>query len=404
MKKIIPLAESRNCEILQGIRVVELASYVAAPICGRMLADYGAEVIKVERSTGDAWRTVGNNTNVKAYPDANPMFDILNSGKKSVVINLKSEAGIKDVKELISTADVLLTNSRMKSLEKMGLGPEEVMEANPSLIYAIMTGYGIEGPEKDAPGFDSTAFWARSGLLRDLPADMPGQYPCCQFTSVGDTIAGSLLFSGVLGAIIRRMNTGKGDFVTTSLLETGVWVNNTMVIMTEPKYGDKYPISINERCAFATYYRCSDNEWVQFGFMDYDRYMPVLLDVVGYPELIKNPKFADEPSCRLNMEEMLHILEERFMTKPSDEWLKLLAERDIFGSRLPHVSDLSQDRQAWANGYLEEYTMPNGDTCIMPCPPIRYGSTGSMHTTPAPYLGQDTESVLAEIRNRRHDQ
>ena len=170
-----------------------------------------------------------------------------------------------------------------------------------------------------------------------------------------------------------------------------------MVIMSQPKYGERFPIAPNERCAYATYYRCSDGDWLHFGFMDYNRYMPKLLDVVGMPELIDDPRFADEPSCRKNMQEMIRILEERFATKPLEEWLSLLSQKNIYGCRINHCSDLSQDEQAWANGYLEEYHMPNGDKCIMPCPPFRYGSTGSMRSTTAPYLGQDTEVILSAI-------
>lgn len=396
---IIPLDQSTSCKFLEGIKVVESANYVAAPVCGRLLADYGAEVIKIERPSGDAWRKVGTKVSIIAEEDANPFFDMYNSGKKSVVINQKDPKEFDLLKKLISTADVFLTNTRMKSLEKIGLDPGTLRKENDSLIYASITGYGIEGSERDMPGFDSTAFWARSGMMLDLPLEIDNQYPIGQPSCIGDTIAGSLLFAGILGALINRAKTGKGDFVTTSLLQTGLWVSNAMVMMCQDKFGEKFPIRRYESDGLALAYKCSDDRWFQIGLMDYDRYVPRLFKVLGVPELFEDPRFCCEDECRKdeNMAQLIKILEGCFIKKSSEEWFELLKREDIFGCILPHFQDVSKDEQAWANGYLENFATPSGLECVMVCPPFRFGSIGSFRSTPAPYLGQDTKEVLVEI-------
>ena len=397
---ITPLDKSTPCKILEGIRVIESASYVAGPTCGRLLADYGAEVIKIECPTGDAWRKVGKKVSIITEEDANPFFDMYNSGKKSVVIDQKDPEQLALMKKLISTADVFLTNARLKSLEKIGLDPVTLRKENKSLIYASLTGYGIEGKERDMPGFDSTAFWSRSGMLRDLPLEMDDQAPIGQVTSVGDTMAGSLLFSGILGALFRRERTGEGDFVTTSLLQAGLWVCNAMVMMCQDKFGEKFPISRYESDGLAAAYKCSDGEWFQLGLMDYNRYIPPLLEVLGIPELFNDPRFCCEAECRKkeNMSQFIKILEGCFLKKTAKEWFNLLVEKDIFGCILPHFRDVSKDQQAWDNGYLENFVTPSGFDCVMVCPPVRFGSTGSMRSTPAPYLGQDTDAVLLPLK------
>ena len=395
-EKILPVSQSIPYDALAGFRVVEMTNYVAAPICGRMLGDYGAEVIKIEHGAGDAWRVIGKNTKYGATENDNPMFDVLNSGKKSVVLDLKDPKEREKLFKLLETADVFLTNGRMKSLKKMGLDPETVRAKFPALVYALITGYGIDGPEKDDPGFDSVAFWARSGFLMDVPYAESG-LPMSVPTGVGDSTCGVVMLSGILAALLKRARTGKGDFVTTSLLASGIWVNNNMVIMAQPKRGEVFPMRWEDSAANACAYRCADGEWLLLGFLDYKRYMPVMLDILGIPELINDPKFKDQPSARKNMKELLHKFEAILATKTCEEWLALMKPRDIVCCRLPHYRDVATDQQAWANGNLEEFTLGNGDTCVLPCPPVRFGSAGVSRSVPGPLLGEHTEEILNSL-------
>lgn len=393
---ICQVENSIPCDALQGFRVVELTEYVAAPICGRMLADYGAEVIKIEKATGDIYRQIGNNTAVGANVDENPLFDILNSGKKSVVLNLKEPEGMEQFHKLLETADIFLTNNRMVSLKKLGIDPESLAEKYPKLVYGLITGYGIDGPEKDAPGFDSVAFWGRSGFLRSAPYEDSG-YPMPTVTAVGDTITGTMLLTGLLSALLKRERTGRGDFVTASLLGSAIWVTNSMVIMTQPKYGEKYPISRNETNPYACGYKCADGEWLQVGIVDYARYMPKLMEVLGVPDMIKDPRFATKASAKEHWPEMLHVFEPLFLTKTSKEWKELIDAIDVVCCILPRFSAISEDQQAWANGNLESFEFRNHQKSVLPCPPVRFGSTGTMRSKGGPLLGEHTEEVLGGL-------
>lgn len=393
---IRPVDQSVPCDALQGIRVVELTTYVAAPMCGRMLADYGAEVIKVESVTGDPWRSVGKNVSCPATDDENPMFDVLNSGKKSAVLNLKDPDDMDTFQKLLATADVFLTNTRMKSLRKLGLDPETLGEKYPTLVFAFLSGYGIDGPEKDEPGYDSVSFWARSGLMRDITYVDSG-YPMAIPTGVGDSICGSMLVSGILAALLKRGRTGKGDFVNISLLGASIWTVNNMVVMTQEKYKEPFPITREQSNPSVCNYKCADGEWIQIGVQEYDRYMPKLLEVLGRDDIANDPHFRTQAQAKPFFKELYHILVESFSKKTCQEWLDLIKPLDIVCCRLPHFSDLASDQQAWANGNLETFRFRNDETCVMPCPPVRFGSTGTSRSTWAPLLGEHTEEVRKSV-------
>jgi crotonobetainyl-CoA:carnitine CoA-transferase CaiB-like acyl-CoA transferase len=313
---ILHIDNSVPCDALKGIRVVELTEYVAAPACGRMLFDYGAEVIKIERPSGDPWRLVGNNTPCGADVDENPLFDVLNAGKKSIVLNLKEWEDMEVFHKLLETADIFLTNNRMISLRRMCIDPETLAQKYPALIYGLITGYGIDGSEKDDPGFDSVAFWGRSGFMASMPYE-DGGYPMPTPTGVGDVITGITLLTGILSALVKRTKTGKGDFVTTSLLASSFWINNNMLLMTQPKYGAKYPISRSESDPTACCYKCSDENWIQIGIMDYDRHVPKLMEILGIPDMINDPRFSTQDTMREYWNELRLIFEKQFSLKTS---------------------------------------------------------------------------------------
>jgi crotonobetainyl-CoA:carnitine CoA-transferase CaiB-like acyl-CoA transferase len=394
---ILHIDNSVPCDALKGIRVVELTEYVAAPACGRMLFDYGAEVIKIERPSGDPLRLVGNNTPCGADVDENPLFDVLNAGKKSIVLNLKEWEDMEVFHKLLETADIFLTNNRMISLRRMCIDPETLAQKYPALIYGLITGYGIDGSEKDDPGFDSVAFWGRSGFMASMPYE-DGGYPMPTPTGVGDVITGITLLTGILSALVKRTKTGKGDFVTTSLLASSFWINNNMLLMTQPKYGAKYPISRSESDPTACCYKCSDENWIQIGIMDYDRHVPKLMEILGIPDMINDPRFSTQDTMREYWNELRLIFEKQFSLKTSDEWQDIIKSADIVCCKLPKFCDAVNDYQAWVNGNLEKYTFRNNATCVMPCPPVRFGSTGTMRSALGPRLGEHTDEVLNELK------
>ena len=392
-KSILPIKDSVPCNALAGIRVVELTEYVAAPMCGRMLADYGAEVIKIEKVTGDPWRSFGKATNCGATDEENPLFDIYNSRKKSIVLNLKDPEDLESLYKLLETADIFLTNTRLKGLEKMGLDPETLQKRYPSLIYALLTGYGIDGEEKDEPGFDSVSFWGRSGMLRDLPY-LDSRYPIAMPTGVGDTISGIVLLTGILAALVKRAHTGAGDFVTASLLGSSIWSAGNMVIQCQPTYAEVFPRKREDSNPEICTYKCADGEWIQIGIMNYGLHMPKLLEVLGLAELIHDPRFETQAEAEKHWKEMYHLFEKQFLTKPCQEWVDLIKPIDMVCCKLPHFGDIAGDQQAWANGNLETFHFRNDNTCVMPCPPVRFGSTGTIKSSVAPQLGEHTREVL----------
>jgi len=219
---------------LSGIRVLEFSTFVAAPVCARMMADLGAEVIKVERPEGDPWRITGVSYISSRFSDRqNPVFDIYNSGKKHVALNLKTPEGMEAFHKLLENSDVLITNTRPKALHKLGLDYEDLKERYPKLIYAILLGYGEKGPDKDMPAFDTSAFWARGGFLRDMSLAGEHYNPVEPPSSMGDTVSGYLLLAEVCAALYRRSQTGLGDCVRSGLLHNSIFTMGTMNIITQ---------------------------------------------------------------------------------------------------------------------------------------------------------------------------
>ena len=179
---------------LEGIKVVELATFVAAPSCARLLADLGANVIKVEHPNGDTWRLTGKSYIPKRFCDEeNPVFDIYNSGKRHIALNLKSTEGMQAFHKLLAEADVFITNTRLPALSRLGIAYEDLKDRYPALIYAAVLGYGEKGPDSAKPAFDTTAFWSRSGFLRDLAVDGESYMPVSPPFGVGDTVTGMFL-------------------------------------------------------------------------------------------------------------------------------------------------------------------------------------------------------------------
>ena len=225
---------------LEGIKVIELATVVAAPTAGRMLSAYGAEVIKIESLAGDDYRVAGNFERVVCEDYKNPLFTIQNSGKKLTSINLKHPDGKAAMLKLLEDADVFLTNVRTGGLQRLGLDYESLHERYPKLVYAHFSGFGPKGPVASNPGFDSTAFWLRSGPMADW--QVPGSFPFNPTYAFGDMSTSSVLFSGILMALLGRVRTGRGTLVNTSLFASGIWCNAVSVVSHQPQFGGKRPL------------------------------------------------------------------------------------------------------------------------------------------------------------------
>ncbi len=380
---------------LNGVKVVELSTYVAGPVTARLLADLGAEVIKVEGPKGDAWRETGVSFLPSEFSaEENPVFDIYNAGKKHIVLNLKNSEGLEVLHRLLSEADVFITNLRPAALKRLGLTYDNIKDKYPALIYAILLGYGENGPEAEKPAFDTSAFWAKSGFLRDLSLD--GYEPVQPPSSMGDTITGYLLMGEICAALYRKKDTGLGDYVRAGLYHNGIFTMGTMAIACQPPFGRRYPTDRASHGATSGCFECADGEWIYISGYALDK-LPSMYKMIEREDLADDPRFCDADGRWQNRHAHYEEVSGEFLKKPSEHWLALAKEYDLPMIRMGHFHEIATDEQAWANGYLENVTFQNGKTGVMPRSPIEMDSVGELKTIPAPKAGADTAEILKKL-------
>lgn len=380
--------------IMEGIRVVEFANFIAAPSCGKNLADWGAEVIKVEPVSGDIVRIMGTQYHSPAEADEAPLFELENGMKKGVAINTKDPEGKQLLIDLIGTADVFLTNVRERSLEKDGLDWKTLSALYPKLIMAQILGYGEEGPIKDRPAFDYTAYFARGGIAWSMQEK--GTSPSNTVAALGDHYAGVQLAGGIAAALYNRMRTGKGERVTTSLFQTAIYGMGIMI--TTAQYGNKMPISRKKpNSPVANFYECADGMWLQLAMLQYDKGLPNFAKALEMPELLENPKFNNFKSAIDNVEELVQILDAKFKTKTRDEWEPILEQADIPYERIQTCEDILEDPQVWANEYAIRMKYRNGHEGVLTTTPVHFESMPKQDYRLSPRVGQDNDEILGAI-------
>lgn len=380
---------------LEGIKVVELATVVAAPTAGRMLSAYGAEVIKVESLTGDDYRVAGNFECVVCEDYKNPLFTIQNSGKKLVSIDLKQPDGKKAMLRLLDGTDVFLTNVRTGGLQRLGLDYESLHERFPRLVYAHFSGFGPKGPVASNPGFDSTAFWLRSGPMADW--QVPGSFPFNPTYAFGDMATSSVLFSGILMALIGRECTGHGTRVDTSLFASGIWCNAVAVVSHQPQFGGKRPLDpLRPADPFSQFYMCSDGKWIGIFDNEYQRDLPKFAKLFGMPDLVENPEYASLSALAESdaIVEFVQRLNELFLTQSSGEWREYLSSNNVSCEVMHCIRDVSTDEQALANGYVKELKFKDGLSVMMPRPPVHFSDYEQRDYVPTGRIGEDTDRVF----------
>lgn len=380
---------------LEGIRVVELSTMLAGPMTGRILAEWGADVIKVESSNGDAWRKQAGTTLSPCTEEANPNFDMQNLNKRFVSLNMRTPQGAAAMMQLLSTADILVTNYRAQALHGMGLAYEQLKGKFPRLIHASVLGYGSEGPDKDRPGYDYTVFFSRTGLMSDLsPA---GAGPLVPIGGVGDHSVAVALSGGIAAALYRRSVTGLGDKVDVSLLQSGVFILSTGIL--NGFNGRKLPRDRYD-CGHAgsNTYQGSDGEWFYLAVIDYRRF-PDLCELLNMPEIAQDPKYNTSAAYYANRTELTHILDKRFAKHPVDYWDKLLTEHDLPHEVLRHFKDVPYDPQVQVNHYTYFHEYSDGTKTVFANGPVHFDSINPAEIpckTSGP-IGCDTAQVLKEL-------
>jgi len=373
---------------LDGVRVLEFASYVAGPYAGMMLADLGAEVIKIEQpGTGDPFRDWGDG----GY---SPTFEALNRNKKSVVMDLKSELGRVQIKALIASADILIENFRPGVMDRMGLGYKTVAAENDRLIYCSITGFGSTGPYQDWPGYD-TVGQGMGGLLslmteRDDPK--PVGY------SFTDHFAGIAASQGILGALFCRERTGKGQCVETSLLQATVSLTgeNAARYFYDGRVPDRA-----ERTRLAQVFAFVDRNKRPFvvHLSSPEKFWEGLLRATGRPDLGKDKRFATRSDRMKNYDALRAVLAEVFLAGSRKEWLKALRDNDVPAAPLNTLAEVFNDPQVRHLGMKQTLEHPTEGTVSLVAGGYNMSETPLTIRTPAPSLGQHNEELLGAIKD-----
>ncbi len=384
-------------DLLKGVRVVDLTTYAAAPGAGRMMADWGADVIKVEGFSGDPMRQFGDQMGVPATTDENPIWELENGNKRGVAFNLKTEKGLESMMKLLATADIFITNVRMKSLEKMGLDYESLAPKFPKLVWGHISGYGVYGKEAPRPGYDVVSFWARGGSLVDMAPK--GQPPVTSPYGVGDHTTSLVLLAGVLAALAKAKATGKGEKIETSLYSTAIWVNSLMVISTQ--YGDQWPKDrYLPSSPLGTSYCCKDGEYITLTILAYERYWKAFCEALEIPEsIINDDRYNNLISAKKpeNSRALVKTLEEAFAKKDRDYWAARLEAADIAFERSSHYGDVAKDQQAKDNHFIIPFKAQNGKEFMLPMSPIQFIGNEAVDSAHAPQIGEHTDEVLKEL-------
>ena len=378
---------------LEGVKVVELGMWVAGPACAAILADWGADVIKLEPpGGGDPARTFQAMLG-EMMPD-NPVFELDNRSKKGIAVDLRVPEGQAVARRLIAEADVFVTNVRRSALEGWGLGPDELLELNPRLVYQLITGYGMEGEDADRPGFDIAAFWARSGIASLLQAP-DGPLPF-QRGGMGDHPTGSSASAAVCAALFNRERTGKGQLVSTSLLRQGLYTIGLDLSVT---LGWGVHIGIGRRDEMGNpamnNYWTSDGRAIWLVGQEASRHWPPLCRAVGHPEWIDDARFATPMARRANVRELIGLLDAEFAARTFDEWVTILdGEPELFWAPVNTIDDVLVDPQAYAAGAFVEVPERDGPAMRVASPSDFFGTPWAARSG-APDLGEHTREVLA---------
>lgn len=383
--------------LLEGVRVIEMGTHVAVPKAARLLAEWGADVIKVENPSPDPYRyTVPTGYGVPSEDGNSPIWENENSNKRDICLNLKNPDAMAVMHKLLADADIFLCNTRPKSLVKMGLDYDSLKKKYPRLICAYFSGFGEEGPDKDRPGFDVSAFWGRSGALTEWPyAEYAPFKPTPGF---GDGATGSMLLAGVLAALYRREKTGKGERVSTSLFGAALWYQSTAIVRGQPGWCDQiFPASRVNIQPFSPLFQSKDGKWFLLAVSRWPQDASAAFKALGLDEYASDPRIADQKTATQHCKELMPIIEKRIGELDSDTLNKNLTAVDANFSMLATIYDLYQDEQAFANNYIYEQTLASGKKVVLPRTPVRFESSPDLPSRWAPMLGEHTAEILGSL-------
>ncbi|WP_317316328.1 CaiB/BaiF CoA transferase family protein [Peptostreptococcus russellii] len=383
---------------LKGVKVIELANFIAAATTGRFLADLGADVIKIESAKGDPLRYTAPTEGRPLDMHENTTWELENANKRCISLNMKDPAGKEAFFKLLDEADILITNWRVQALKRAGLDYETLKVRYPSLVYAICTGYGEYGPDKDLPGFDFTAFFARGGYLENLR--QKSDVPMNVVPGLGDHNVGINLAAGVLAALYHAKMTGEGEKVETSLFESAIFNMGMMVQAAQyPDYGTKYPINIREaNNPLNACWRTKDGRYVQTCMPDYNTYYKKFLTALELNEMVEDDNYFPVQNLHENKlgTEVYDRIMSRFEEREYKEWADVLTQADIPFALAQSWEELLEDEQAWANDCFHKMKYPKGERVLVKHP-VKYQEMGPTPYNRGPYIGEHGVEILKEI-------
>ena len=380
--------------LLEGLKVVDFSAYIAGPGAAGILCDWGAEVIKVERPGGDSMRHIfGDLANAL---DSNPTFEVDNRGKRSIVLDIAKPEGCEALTRLAAGADVFLTNVRPASLRRYGLDDSTLRAADRRLVYAVITGYGLEGPDAHLPGFDVTAFWARSGI--GYMTAPKGAEPFNRTSGMGDHATSLATVSAILAALYERQRTGEGRLVQTSQLGSGVYLMSSDMAV-QLRFGRVASVRARDNpiAPLSNYFRTADGRWLVSNPRGTGRDWEKLAEAVGRPDLVADERFATGKDRRKNARELTAELDSAFAALPFAEIARRLNAADLVWAPLQTPADVAEDPQAEAAGAFLRIAADDGETFRSPAPPAVFPGVDVGVRPRAPHLGEHTHEVLGEL-------
>ena len=381
---------------LDGINVVELASWVAIPTCAAILGDWGANIIKVEPpGGGDPNRGFTGFENLQVT-DIHFWWELCNRNKRDIVIDINTEQGKEILLKLIKDADVFLTNINQKGLAERKLDYDSLKKLNPRVIVVDFTGFGEVGPNKDKPGYDVTSFWAGGGFMYRLCE--PGGTPPMQPLAVGDQTSAMFIAGAVSTALYNREKTGKGQRVSLSLYHNAAWC---LAWEVQAVFGTNLEARwrFQDRAANPLWniYKTKDERWIQLGGLQSDRFWHPLCDAIGQPELKEDPRFSSHRKREENNKILIPIINEALAQKTLTEWEELFIKHRLIHEAARSIKEIANDPQAWENEMFVEVDHPSGKRIKIVNSPVKFRDTPAGIRFTAPEYGQHTEEILLEL-------
>jgi formyl-CoA transferase len=385
--------ENTTDNIFSGLKVVDFASFIAGPSAAVILSDFGAEVIKVEPPSGDLWRHAHK---IPPQPRADVAYQwhLANRNKRGMILDLKSPSAQPVLERLVNWADVLIVNTPHRARKRLGLEYDDVVQWNPRLIYADVTGFGEKGPDASLPGFDITAYWARSGLL-SMTRDA-GEPPTWPVAGSGDNATAVGLYSAIVTALYRRERTGKGAYVTTALLAEGIW-SASVSIQAALSGANFYGLHDRKNPANAALnvYQASDGTW--FVLIITPDKLEAVAKAIGRADLLTDPRFSDPAKLMANMAQLTAILAEAFGAQPMAHWYDVFGDVHVTFGAVRGPEEVINDPQLRANDIVVPLDGAGDHLQSTISSPMQVHDVEKVPAKRAPELGEHNEEILQEL-------